>query len=153
MSEPKIFDLYDSQTGMEFLQAVMADGHRSPMADIFGFDLVEVADGTATVTAIPAEKFYNPMRRVHGGFAAALIDSALGCAVMTKLGKGIAYGTIELKVNFVRKIDVNTGTLSCRATVLHAGRTMFTAEARVVDQHGKLYAHGSGTFLIYPNKG
>ena len=55
-----------------------------------------------------------------------------------------------LKVNYVRKIDAETGRLLCTGTVIHAGRTMFTADARVVDENGKLYAHGSGTFLVYP---
>jgi acyl-coenzyme A thioesterase PaaI-like protein len=69
---------------------------------------------------------------------------------MTKLGKGVGYGTVELKVNFVRKIDLETGPLLLPANVLHAGRTMLTAECKVADAAGLLYAHGSGTFLVYP---
>jgi len=112
--------------------------------------LVAVADGSATFEAVPTSKYYNPQNRVHGGYAATLIDSALGCAVQTKLPAKIGYGTIELKVNYVRKIDADVGRLLCTGTVIHAGRTMFTAEAKVVDDSGKLYAHGSGTFLVYP---
>ena len=89
--------------------------------------------------------------RMHGGYAATLIDSALGCAVQTRLPAEIAYGTIELKVNYVRKIDAATGRLICTGNVIHAGRTMFTADAKITDGNGKLYAHGSGTFLVYPS--
>ena len=70
--------------------------------------------------------------------------------MLTKLDKGIGYGTINLNISYVKKIDSGTGLLTCDATVLHAGRTMFTAEGRVVDSQGALYAHGTGTFLIYP---
>ncbi len=70
--------------------------------------------------------------------------------MQTKLAAGVGYGTIELKVNYVRKIDASVGRLLCTGIVIHAGRTMFTAEAKVVDENGKLYAHGSGTFLVYP---
>jgi acyl-CoA thioesterase len=70
--------------------------------------------------------------------------------VQTKLPANIGYGTIELKVNYVRKIDAGISRLLCIGNVIHAGRTMFTAEAKVVDEQGRLYAHGSGTFLVYP---
>ncbi len=86
---------------------------------------------------------------MHGGYAATLIDSALGCAIQTRMGQGAGFGTVELKVNYVRKIDANTGRLLCTGTVLHMGRRLATAEAKVVDETGKLYAHGSGTFMAY----
>jgi len=137
-------------SGLEYLRKLINDWHGSPMAETMNMRLVAADDGTATFEAAPSPKFYNPQRRLHGGYAATLIDSALGCAVQTKLPAGIGYGTIELKVNYVRKIDVSDGKLYCTGTVIHAGRTMFTAEARVLGENGKLYAHGSGTFLVYP---
>jgi uncharacterized protein (TIGR00369 family) len=59
-------------------------------------------------------------------------------------------GTIALNISYVRKIDVATGPLIATATVLHAGRTILTAEAKVEDAAGVLYAHGTGTFMVYP---
>ena len=138
------------QSGLEYLRQRIDDWHGSPMAETMNMRLIAVADGTATFEGIPSPRFYNPQLRVHGGYAATLIDSALGCAVQTRLPAGIGYGTIELKVNYVRKIVAETGRLLCTGTVIHAGRTMFTAEAKIVDENGKLYAHGSGTFLVYP---
>ena len=137
-------------SGLEYLKLSLAGWHGSAMAETMNMRLVAVADGSATFEAVPTSKYYNPQNRVHGGYAATLIDSALGCAVQTKLPAKIGYGTIELKVNYVRKIDADVGRLLCTGTVIHAGRTMFTAEAKVVDDSGKLYAHGSGTFLVYP---
>ncbi len=137
-------------SGIEHLRHAIATGHSSAMADTFGMRLIAVGDGTATFEAHPSEKFYNPHHRVHGGFAATLIDSAMGCAVQTRLPAGMQYGTIEMKVSYVRKIEVASGRLLCTAAVLHSGRTMFTADAKLTGGDGKLYAHGSGTFLVYP---
>jgi acyl-CoA thioesterase len=125
---------------------------RSPMLGYLNQRVVLAQDGASHVEATPTAAFYNPMGRVHGGFVAALIDTALGVAVMTKLPKGTQYGTVDLNVKFVRKIEVATGVLHARGNVLHAGRTMLTAEARIEDAAGKLYAHGSGTFLVYPKQ-
>ena len=144
-------DQHTNETsGLDYLREMIRDWHGSPMAETMSMRLIAVDEGTATFEAFPGPKYYNPQRRVHGGYAATLLDSALGCAVQTKLPMGIGYGTIELKVNYVRKIDETVGRLLCTGTVIHAGRTLFTAEARVLDDNGKLYAHGSGTFLVYP---
>lgn len=137
-------------TGLEYLKRLINDWHGSPMAETMGMRLIDASEGSATFEAFPSPKYYNPQKRIHGGYAATLIDSALGCAVQTRLPAGIGYGTIELKVNYVRKIDAEVGRLLCTGTVIHGGRTMFTAEAKVIDEKGKLYAHGSGTFLVYP---
>ena len=137
-------------SGLDYLRQRIKDWHGSAMAETMNMRLIAVEDGSATFEGFPSPRYYNPQMRLHGGYAATLIDSATGCAVQTKLPGGVGYGTIELKVNYVRKIDAETGRLLCTGTVIHAGRTMFTADAKVVDENGKLYAHGSGTFLVYP---
>ncbi len=141
---------FETLTGLEYLQKMIRERHTSAMAKTMNMRLLEAEDGKSVFEAIPSEHFYNPQRRVHGGYVATLIDSALGCAVQTKLGRGVGFGTIELNVNYVRKLVAETGRLVCTGTVLHAGRTMLTAEAKVAGPDGKLYAHGSGTFLVYP---
>jgi len=137
-------------TGMEYLQEMIRTGNSSPMASLLNMKLIEVEDGKSVFEAFPSAQFYNPQMRVHGGYMATLLDSALGCAVQTKLARGVGYGTIELKVNYVRKLVAETGRLVCAATVLHAGRSMLTSEGKVWGPDGKLYAHGSGTFLVFP---
>lgn len=138
------------QSGLDYLRERLKDWHGSAMAETMNMRLIAVDEGTATFEAFPSPKYYNPQMRLHGGYAATLIDSATGCAVQTKLPAGAGYGTIELKVNYVRKIDEKVGRLLCTGTVIHAGRSMLTAEAKLTDEKGKLYAHGSGTFLVYP---
>jgi uncharacterized protein (TIGR00369 family) len=141
---------YRTLSGLEYLRQMIKDWHVAPMSNVLNMKLIEVNDGSATFEAFPLAKFYNPQMRLHGGYAATLIDSAMGCAVQTKMAAGIGFGTIELKVNYVHKIVQEDGRLLCTGTVIHSGRTMCTADAKVIGETGKLYAHGSGTFLVYP---
>ncbi len=140
----------DTTSGLAQVLAMIASGECSGMDQLMNIRVIEVTAGTAMVEALPSAKFHNTMFRMHGGFAATIIDTALGFAVMTKLPAHTGFGTIELKVNYVRRIEVETGLLTCRSSVIHAGRTMLTAEAKLADAKGVLYAHGSGTFLVYP---
>ncbi|MFO0993477.1 MAG: PaaI family thioesterase [Hyphomicrobiales bacterium] len=121
----------------------------SALGRLLNMKLVEAHDGVVTFEAIPSRAFYNPQQVVHGGYAATLIDSAMGAAVQSKLGEGVDYGTIELKVNYVRKLTEETGRVTCTAKIVHFGRRLSTAEAKVVDGKGRLIAHGSGTFMVY----
>ncbi len=141
---------FNALTGIEFLRKQMTNTDKAPMAALLNLSIVAVEDGMVKVQGIPSASFYNPMMRIHGGFTATLIDTALGSATLSKLPKGTGVGTITLNINYVRKIDVATGPVIATATVLHAGRTMLTAEAKVEDANGVLYAHGTGTFLVYP---
>ncbi len=127
-------------------------GQNVHMLKLMNQHVIALAEGSATVTALPEQKFDNAQGRTHGGFVATLIDTVMGFAVATKLPEGTGFGTIDLNVKFVRKIDVNTGLLTATALVEHGGRTMLTATARVVDAAGKLYAHGSGSFMVYPKQ-
>lgn len=135
--------------GKEFLAALIRGELPSPpMARTLGFEIVEIGDGTAVFTVVPSEIHYNPIGVVHGGLLATLLDSAMGCAVQTTLPEGTGYTTLELKVNFVRAATATTGLLRCEAKVLHRGRRSATAEGRVVDAAGKLYAHATTTCLM-----
>jgi uncharacterized protein (TIGR00369 family) len=138
------------KNGLEALRAVANGAFRSPMLELYDMELVHAEVGVAELAVMPNAKFSNMQHRMHGGFAATVIDTALGCAVMTKLDPLVGFGTVDLKVNFVKKIDVSSGRLMCRGTILHAGRSLFTAEAKLSDGAGTLLAHGSGTFLVYP---
>ena len=143
-------DLYYALSGLEYLQKLIADGDNSPMGKTLNMRVVAAENGTVQIEAIPAARFYNPMMRIHGGFTAALMDAALGCAVTSTLPKETGVGTVQLNVHFLRKIAIETGPLIATGKVIHRGRTMLTAEAKVADQAGVLYAHGTGTFMVYP---
>jgi uncharacterized protein (TIGR00369 family) len=138
------------KTGLERFKPLEGQLMDWPMGQLFQLYLDEVADGFAIIGVMPDARFNNHMARVHGGFAATLLDTALGTSVLTKLPCDTALGTTSLTVFYVRKIDADTGRLTAIGQVLHAGRTTLTAEAKLVDADGKLYAHASGSFLVYP---
>lgn len=119
-----------------------------PFARLLGMRLALVEEGEAAFELTPAEQHYNPIGAVHGGVAFAMLDSAMGCAVQTRCVAGKGYTTLELKVNLVRAITQQTGLLRASAKVVHFGSRTATAEARLEDAAGKLYAHGSSTCLI-----
>jgi uncharacterized protein (TIGR00369 family) len=120
----------------------------APVAELLGFDLVELGEGRASFELDPGERHYNPLGTVHGGIAATLLDSAMGVAVHTTLGEGETYTTLELKVNYVRAITQDTGPVVATGSVIHRGGRVATAEARLTDADGRLLAHGTSTCLI-----
>lgn len=142
-----------SMSGLDYLNAMIAgEIPPPPIAQTLNFQLAEVREGYALFTGEPAEFHYNPIGVVHGGLAATLLDSALGCAVQTMLDAGIGYTTLQLNVNLVRAIRMDTGLLRCEGQVVHSGRQMATAEATLKDEDGNLYAHGTTTCLVFPLK-
>ncbi len=141
-------------SGMAYLQAIMrGELPAPPIARLLGFTLAELVEGHAVFTVTPAEYHYNPIGVVHGGLAATLCDSAMGCAIQSTLAAGAGYTTLELKVNFVRALTIQTGPVRCVGKVIHGGKRVATAEARIVDGAGKLYAHATTTCLIFPHGG
>lgn len=138
------------KSGLEIMQAMLAGELPFPhIADTLDFSLVQVGPGKAVFQGTPQLKHYNPLGTVHGGWYATLLDSALGCAVHTMMPAGRAYTTAELGVNIVRAASHKTGPLRAIGTVLHCGRQMATAEARIVGPDGKLYAHATTTCLVF----
>jgi uncharacterized protein (TIGR00369 family) len=137
--------------GLSALRAMIAgELPPPPIATLLGFDLVEVDEGRVVFTAVPGPEHYNPIGMVHGGLAATLVDSAAGCAVHTTLPVGTGYTTTDVQVRFVRPITRDTGRIECIGEVVHRGRTLVTAEARVVAGE-RLLAHGTASLLILPS--
>jgi uncharacterized protein (TIGR00369 family) len=135
--------------GIDYVRAIFAgELPPPPIAELMGFRGVEAEPGRALFEIVPGAQHYNPIGSVHGGVALTLLDSAMGCAIHTLLEAGVGYTTLELKANFVRPILAETGLVRCEGTVLHAGSRVATAEGRVVDEAGKLLAHGTTTCLI-----
>jgi uncharacterized protein (TIGR00369 family) len=137
-------------SGLEHLEAIR-DGRfpAPPIAELLGFDLVEVGHGRATFAVVPGEQHYNPIGVVHGGIAATLLDSAMGCAVQTTLDAGVGYTTLDLNVTFLRPMTSETGKVLCEATTIHTGGRVATAEGRVFSARtGKLIATGTCSCVI-----
>jgi uncharacterized protein (TIGR00369 family) len=139
-------------SGLEFLRyafALPADQRPPVMGDLFGMDVLSLEDGTVSFSIQSLPSAANPLGTLHGGACATLLDSVMGCSIHTKLGPGVGYGTLELKVNYIRTVPVDGRTLTGTGSVIHVGRSTATAEGRVVDPDGKLVAHGTTTCMIY----
>lgn len=138
------------KTGLQILEGMMSGELPHPhINESLGFDLMEVGDGRAVFQGVPQLNYYNPMGTVHGGWYATLLDSALGCAVQSKLPAGRAYTTAELSINIVRSASHKTGPLRAVANVIHNGKQMATAEAKILDAQGRLYAHATTTCFVF----
>ncbi len=131
--------------GIAYLQAII-DGTLAPppMARVLGFSLLEVDPGRALFAMEPAEWMYNPLGSVHGGVAATILDSCMGCAVQSTLEAGAAFTTSDLQVRYVRAMTGTTGRVLAEGRVVHAGRRTATAEGRLFVEAGEaLIAHAT----------
>ena len=137
--------------GLGFLKAsINRTVPNPPISELLGFHPVEVEEGRAVFEGTPEFRHYNPIGTVHGGFAATLLDSALGCAIFSTIGKGDTWTTLELKFNLVRPMSKDTGPVRAEGRIVHRGRTVATAEGDLKDRAGKLYAHATTTCMIFP---
>jgi len=138
-------------TGLEFLTGIR-DGTlpAPPIQRALDFRLIKVERGSTVFAGIPRNDFYNPLDSAHGGYIAALLDSCMSCAVHSTLEVGFSYATLEIKINYVRAIVAETGEVRAEGKIVNSGRRIATAEGRLVDSGGKLYAHGTTTCLIFP---
>ncbi len=142
-----------SHDGLGFLKAIIAGMlPQPPISEVMGFHLAEAEPGRAVFTGLPEFRHYNPIGSVHGGFAATLLDSALGCAIFSMLNKGDTWTTLDLKINYVRGMNKDTGPVRAEGRIIHRGRTVATSEGDLKDASGKLYAHATTTCMIFPAK-
>jgi uncharacterized protein (TIGR00369 family) len=136
--------------GLGIMQAMMAgELPYAPIAKTLDFLLIEVERGRVVFQGTPRHEHLNPLGTVHGGWFATLLDSALGCAVHTMMPPGRAYTTAELGVNLVRAITPQVQRVRAEGTIVHCGRQLATATARLVGADGTLYAHASTTCLVF----
>ena len=136
-------------SGIEYLKALQSgELPPPPIAVLMDMWITEVSEGRVVFAAEPAEYHYNPLGTVHGGVMATLLDSALGCVVQSMLPARTTYTTVELKVNYLRPITAQTGTVYCEGKLIYLGGRIATAEGRLTDAEGKLYAHGTTTCII-----
>jgi uncharacterized protein (TIGR00369 family) len=138
-------------SGREFLAQISSGELPVPPAGATtGIVPVEIGDGRAVFQLQPAEWHYNPIGSVHGGILATLADTALGCAVHTKLPAGTAYTSLDLTIKFTRAATIDSGLLTCEGRVLTLGRRTGTAEAHITDEADRVVAHAVTTCLLMP---
>jgi acyl-CoA thioesterase len=137
-------------TGLDQVRAVQSGELPRPgIAGLVGFMLSRVEAGEVDAVLETRSDMTNPMGSVHGGIAATLLDTVMGCAVHTVLDPGESYTTTDLHVHYVRGVQPGR-TIVATGTILHRGRRFATAEGRVVDDHGRLVAHGTTSCMVFP---
>nr|WP_204261658.1 PaaI family thioesterase [Blastococcus saxobsidens] len=139
-------------TGLEllrWLQATDQEGlDRPSIRRLIGMRFDEIEHGRVVMSLDTRPDFTNPLGTVHGGIAATLLDSVMGCAVHTTLPAGVSYTSLEIKVNYIRAARTDGQTLTATGSVVHVGRRTATAEGKVLDGNGKLIAHATTTCLV-----
>ncbi len=140
-----------AMSGLDYLSAIR-DGHmpQPPISALVGFAIETVEPGRVVMALAPGEHHYNPLGIVHGGIAATLLDSVMGCAVHSTLPAGTGFTTLEIKLNYLRAMTAETGTVRAEGRLTHGGRRTAVAEGRIFDESGRLYATASTTCLILP---
>lgn len=138
-----------AMTGLEFMQAIGDDAQPGPpIGETMGYILHEISDGHAVFRGTPEFNVTNPMGTVHGGWYGTLLDSAMACAVMTKVPRGSTYTTLEYKINIIRPIPLGM-LIECVGVVDHSGRSTGIAHGEIRGvEDGKLYATGTTTCII-----
>jgi uncharacterized protein (TIGR00369 family) len=139
-----------SMAGLDFVRAIFEGKLPAPpvMQTIEPFDST-AEPGVVVIHSTPGFRHYNPIGLVHGGYAATLLDSAMGLAVHTMLPAGIGYTTLEFKISFIKGMTRDTGPVRTEGRTLNVGRRAATAEARITDTRGRLLAHGTTTCLVF----
>ena len=142
-----------TDSGLEFLQRLArGEAGNVPIGDTLGFRVTEAEPGRVVLRGEPQRNAYNLIGTVHGGWAASILDTALALSVLSTLDPDQSFTTVDIRINYLRPITVETGTLQAVGCVLQAGRRLAYSQAQLVDANGKLLCHGTGSCLIFPRK-
>jgi uncharacterized protein (TIGR00369 family) len=136
-------------SGIEYLQSMqMGTIPPPPILGTLDLKIKSVEKGKAVFSFVPQEFHYNPIGSVHGGVITAILDSAMGCSLHSTLPEGKGYTTLELKVNFLKGVTQQSGELTAIGKIIHSGTRTALVEAQLINQEGKVFAHGISTCLI-----
>ena len=154
MNEAKARLVASSQrpgSGLDYLQRIISGEYAQlPIGEHLGFRIAAAEPGMVTLKGLPDERSYNLLKSVHGGWTAAILDTAMALSNLTLLGNDVTFTTIDIRINYLRPITVQTGEVTATGNVLQSGRKIAYVEAKLVDAVGKLLAHGTGSLLIMP---
>ena len=138
-------------TGLQMLRAMMEQTEPSPgIGTLLGMQVLRLEDGVAEMGLTTRPDFANPLGTVHGGIAATLLDSVLGCAVHSTLPAATGYTTLDLAVKYLRTVPTSGVRLRGVGRVVHRGSRVITAEGSVLDEQDRLVATGTATCLVLP---
>lgn len=136
--------------GYEFLMQVL-EGNlpMAPIQETISSRVVSVEKGQVIFELKGEEFHYNPIGSVHGGIISTVLDSAIGCSLLSTLEIGESFTSLDLKVNFLRRITADTPPLTTKTKIIHKGRTTAYLECELLDEEGKLYAHAVSNCMIF----
>jgi len=138
-------------TGLDYLERIVSGEYAQiPIGEHLGFRIAAVEPGKVTIKGRPDGRSYNLLKGVHGGWTAAVLDTAMALSNLTLLGADQTFTTIDIRINYLRPITLDTGEVTATGNVLQSGRRLAYVEAKLVDANGKLLAHGTGSLLIMP---
>ena len=138
-------------TGLDYLQRIVSGEYAQlPIGEHLGFRIESAEPGKVVIKGLPDERSYNLLKSVHGGWTAAVLDTAMALSNLTLLGADQTFTTIDIRINYLRPITVGTGEVTAIGNVLQSGRRLAYVEAKLQDANGKLLAHGTGSLLIMP---
>lgn len=138
-----------TMSGYDFLNGILrGELPPPPIAATLDFHPLSLEEGKVTFEFVPREFHYNPIGSVHGGVISTLLDTAMGCALQSRLPQGVAYTTLELKVNFIKAVTHKSGRMKTEGRLIHLGKTTALIEADLKDEAGALYAHGVSTCML-----
>jgi len=136
-------------SGLKYFRSLKEGSFVRPsMFELFDIKIESAEPGLIVLNAMPTAEYYNPYGFIHGGYAAVLLDTCMGAAVVTSLKPSLSAVTLEYKVNFTRPMSADTGVVRGEGKTLHVGRQAAFAEGRLLDATGRLLAHGTSTFHI-----
>ena len=138
-------------TGLEYLQRIVSGEYANlPIGDTLGFRIVEARPGSVILSGNPDRRSYNLLNSVHGGWTAAILDTAMALSNLSTLDADTSFTTLDIRINYLRAITVETGEVRAVGQLIQGGRRVAYCEARLTDAGGKLLAHGTGSCLILP---
>ena len=138
-------------TGLEYLQRILAGEYAwVPIGDHLGFHLHSVEHGRVVILGRPDPRSFNLLSTVHGGWTAAILDTAMALSNLSTLGADQSFTTVDIRINYLRPITAATGEVRAEGSVIQGGRKLAYTEAKLFDPAGKLLAHGTGSLLMLP---
>lgn len=136
-------------TGRDYLEGMRrGDFPSPPFVSALGLRLEEIADGRVVFTFAPQEFMLNGLGVLHGGIAAGVFDTAVGCAALTVVPRDKVAITMDLAVRYFKPLTIESGTARCEGSVLNIGRTTVTAEGRLFDAAERLCGYATSTLAL-----
>ena len=137
-------------SGLQQLQAIFAGktGYAGIVKTLH-LHPVSAEEGFVVFEGSPTQAVYNPLGSVHGGYAATLLDTVMGCAVHSRLQAGQGYTTLELKIAYHRALTDSSGPVRAEGRVISFGRRAAFAEGKLSDKGGNLCATATTTCLVF----